>query len=361
MKKTRGRVSVYYIALSLLAICFFAQLMGENATEGSAGDLQGKVGPDDFGFTVTIDRPAYHTAFMPPDIQLGDPVYPVINMAMTVFNNSEEPVTFIETCHSFTLYNSRDEVVWGLGTCVPVEITLNPGESKSYTDSYVFKDEFSFPVEPMPEDLYTLSGEIGIYLPDSSSRRFDMVQTNSTLKGNIGFWHTYASPSTAGDMASDTSYLQEISGFDDFGVAVTIDQPAYYTTFEPPQIELGDRAFPVIHMAITIFNNTSTPVTFTQECYDFRIYNSSDDLVWGIGFCTPYELTLHPGETLTFPYVHTFKDPFAFPDEPMPEDVYTLRGEVEINFPESYSQQKNFEKFNVKVNSSIAFLHAYSR
>jgi hypothetical protein len=111
-----------------------------------------------------------------------------------------------------------------------------------------------------------------------------------------------------------------------FGVAVSIDQPEYWTDFMPP----GVRA-PTIGMTLTVYNNSDQSVTFqfpTSQRYDFAIRDSSGREVWrwsdGRFFLQVLgSLTLEPGDAVRFKTEHEFVDEQG---EPLPEGVYTVQG-----------------------------------
>jgi|GEM_PF-2762286 len=356
MKKSFRGIILFFLILNLFFFCSSSQITGEMPSRGPAADLSEVFGYDGFGVIVTVDQPAYCTEFMPPNMQLGEAAVPVIEMAITVFNNSPEPVTFTENCFKYEIYDSREVLVWEKNTCRPEEVTLNPGESRSHTFVHTFEELSG---DPMPEDLYMLKGALEVIFPESYSHqsRFHFREPGEALNGSVSFWHTYSSAPASGNMNDD---LQQVFELDDFGVVVSIDQPAYYTHYMPPDINLGDKEYPVIHMAVTIFNNSDMPVRFTQECFHFKIFNSDDALVWEKNTCRPSQILLNPGDALSFAHARIFKDEDTFPAGPMPEDLYTLEGTIEVSFPESYSRRPVFQGFIGTFRGNVSFFHSYA-
>src|SRR5690554_2717163 len=90
---------------------------------------------------------------------------------------------------------------------------------------------------------------------------------------------------------------------------------------------------PVIRMALQVYNYSQLPVTFdftTSQRYDFAIYDSMGREVWrwsdDKGFLQVIgQLILQPGESVVYTAEHVFTDKNG---EPMPTDLYTLKGEL---------------------------------
>ncbi|NLW09809.1 MAG: hypothetical protein GX036_08105 [Firmicutes bacterium] len=129
-------------------------------------------------------------------------------------------------------------------------------------------------------------------------------------------------PAGLASSISDPGKMIFINGF---GVDVAIDQPEYTTglTARPP----------VIKMALQVYNYSQIPVTFdftTSQRYDFAIYDSRGREVWrwsdDKGFLQVIgQLILQPGESVVYTAEHVFTDKNG---EPMPTDLYTLKGEL---------------------------------
>lgn len=86
-------------------------------------------------------------------------------------------------------------------------------------------------------------------------------------------------------------------------------------------------------MALQVYNYSQIPVTFdftTSQRYDFAIYDSRGREVWrwsdDKGFLQVIgQLILQPGESVVYTAEHVFTDKNG---EPMPTDLYTLKGEL---------------------------------
>jgi len=168
----------------MFALIFFfsaqttqAQSVSDDTSSFEFSDFRG------FGATVTIDQPEYWTDFMPPGWRP-----PRIRMTLKVFNHSLIPVTFDFTTSQrfdFAIYNSAGTEVWRWSADkgfyqVIGQITLNPGQSVAYRTSHSFVDDSG---NAMPEDLYTLEGEL-------TATDFELWVPR-TMSGKVSFWHDY--------------------------------------------------------------------------------------------------------------------------------------------------------------------------
>jgi hypothetical protein len=336
--------------------CLTSPASAEPPPAAFADELEGAFGYNGFGIAVTVDQPAYSTDFPPPNVQLGDKDFPVIKMSVTAFNNSSRPVTYLENCYKFKIYNSLDIMVWEKSACRPEMVTLNPGASRTWSYHHPFMELSG---DPMPEDLYTLRGELEVFFQSSyfEPSKAQFRGHMGPLEGKVSFWHTYdAVP------PSETESADLQSGFDieDFGAVVTLDESVYFTKFMPPNMDLGDGDYPVINMDVRVFNNTETPVKFTQECYHFKIFDSDGVMVWEINFCNPERITLGPGDSVVFTHSQPFSDEYSFPTAPMPEGLYTLQGTIELSFPETSAGRALFESFSGIMRGNVSFFHAYT-
>jgi hypothetical protein len=136
-----------------------------------------------FGALVSINQPEYWTDFMPPGVRI-----PEITATLTVFNQSKLPVTFSfpsSQRYDFAIANSDGVEVWRWSNGrfflqVLGSLTLNPGQSVTFTEKIRFADRSG---HPFPQGLYTLTGGLTSREPQSWNKW--------AAEGSIGFKHYY--------------------------------------------------------------------------------------------------------------------------------------------------------------------------
>ncbi|MBN2532896.1 MAG: hypothetical protein JXB88_08395 [Spirochaetales bacterium] len=178
--------------LFLFVFIFCAVICSAQNTEIQPANTDDIAGLKGFGVSVAINQPVYWTDFMPPGWRP-----PVISMALKVFNYSQIPVTFhfrSSQRYDFIIYNSKGREVWRWSADkafldVLGELTLNPGESVTYTARIKFVNSGNSIKSDdvaggaMPEDLYTLKGVLTAYDPE--------LYIPVIMEGQVSFRHTY--------------------------------------------------------------------------------------------------------------------------------------------------------------------------
>jgi hypothetical protein len=118
--------------------------------------------PQGLEVTVSIDQPKVFTHFRRNEI-----TPPTIRMTLRVFNSFEHPIILPFASgqkFDFLICDADDRLVWRWSegkffTMALTELTIGPGESKTFDASYVFVDKEG---NPMPEGLYTVVGKLAV-------------------------------------------------------------------------------------------------------------------------------------------------------------------------------------------------------
>lgn len=175
----RIRIAAFLAVLSwMLALpAAQAQQAGGEAPDRQAFPAKG------FGVSVSIDQPQYWTDFMPPGVRP-----PSIGMHLTVYNNSDQAVTFNfpnSQRYDFAVVDSSGREVWrwsdGKGFLqVLGSMTLKPGAAVTFSTEHTFTDGTG---SPMPEGVYTVLGEL--------TARDGQSWTKRTMEGKVSFRHSH--------------------------------------------------------------------------------------------------------------------------------------------------------------------------
>jgi hypothetical protein len=142
-----------YLFSFFVLLIFFPLLAHGRGKETTVDRL-----PEGFGVTVSVGRPEYVTRLEP-----FEP--PKIEMELRVFNESNQAAS-IEFASGqqfdFLIQDSSGRVVWRWSEGkffiqILGQLTLAPGESRTFTASHRFADELN---GPMDEGLYTVTGKL---------------------------------------------------------------------------------------------------------------------------------------------------------------------------------------------------------
>jgi hypothetical protein len=140
-----------------LSIVFLASLISPLEAQNNS-----EVMPPGLEVTVSVDQPEVFTRFSRNDFKP-----PTIRMILRVYNSSDRPITLPFASgqeFDFMIFDENNQLVWRWSEgkffiMILTELTLAPGESKTFDASRVFVDKEG---EPMPEGVYTVMGKLAV-------------------------------------------------------------------------------------------------------------------------------------------------------------------------------------------------------